>query len=59
VPGLRFAVDVLYSGVESAFAGQLVTLGKTAGARPTGVYSVKDLGILSVAFRAQRSWGAD
>ena len=59
VPGLRFAVDVLYSGVESAFAGQNVTLTKTAGARPTGVYAVKNLGILSVAFRAQRSWGAD
>ncbi|MBX9774934.1 MAG: porin [Xanthobacteraceae bacterium] len=58
VPGLRFAVDVLYTGVESAFAGNTVTLGKATGARPTGAYAAKDLGILSVAFRAQRSWGA-
>ena len=59
VPGLRFAVDVLYTGVESAFAGQTITLGKAAGARPTGVYTAKDLGILAIAFRAQRTWGAD
>jgi hypothetical protein len=59
VPGLRFAVDVLYSGVETAFGGQTVTLGKVTGARPTGAYAARDLGILSVAFRAQRSWGAD
>jgi hypothetical protein len=58
VPGLRFAVDVLYTGIESAFAGQTVTLGKAQGARPTGAYTAKDLGIVSVAFRAQRSWGA-
>ena len=58
VPGLRFAVDVLYSGVESAFAGQTVLLAKTTGARPTGSYLAQDNGILSVAFRAQRSWGA-
>jgi hypothetical protein len=58
VAGLRLAVDILWTGVESAFAGQLVTLGKAQGARPTGVYTAKDLGILAVAFRAQRSWGA-
>jgi Porin subfamily len=59
VPGLRFAVDVLYTGIESAFAGQTITLGKAQGARPTGVYTAKDLGLWSVAFRAQRTWGAD
>jgi hypothetical protein len=58
VPGLRFAVDVLYTAVDTALHGQVVTLGKALGARPTGVYTVKDLGILSVAVRAQRSWGA-
>jgi Porin subfamily len=58
VPGLRFAVDVLYTGVESAFSGQTVSLAKASGARPTGAYLVQDHGILSVAFRAQRSWGA-
>jgi Porin subfamily len=58
VPGLRFAVDVIYTAVDTAFDGQVVTLGKALGARPTGVYTVKDLGILAVAVRAQRSWGA-
>jgi hypothetical protein len=56
VPGLRFAVDVVYTGIESAFSGQTITLGKTQGNRPTGAYTAKDLGIVSVAFRAQRSW---
>jgi hypothetical protein len=59
VPGLRFAVDVLYTGIESAFAGQTITLGRAQGNRPTGAYVAKDLGIVSVAFRAQRSWGAN
>jgi hypothetical protein len=54
VPGLRFAVDVLYTNIDTAFDGQVVTLGKTQGARPTGVYTVKDIGILSIAVRAQR-----
>ena len=59
LPGLRFAVDVMYTGIDSAMAGPTVTLGTKVGARPTGVYTVKDLGILSVIFRAQRSWGTD
>jgi hypothetical protein len=58
VPGLRFAVDVLYTGIETAFAGQTITISKATGNRPTGAYLAKDLGIVSVAFRAQRSWGA-
>ena len=40
-------------------SGQTVTLGTKVGARPTGVYTVKDLGITSAIFRAQRTWGAD
>ena len=59
VPGLRFAVDVIYTNVQTAFSGQTVTLGKAQGARPTGAYQVKDLGLWAVAFRAQRTWGAD
>src|SRR5262245_4761601 len=58
VPGLRFAVDILYTNIDTAMEGQTVTLGKTQGARPTGAYFIKDRGILSIAFRAQRSWGA-
>jgi hypothetical protein len=57
VKGLRFAVDVLYTGVETAFEGQTITVSKAQGARPTGPYLAKDQGILSVMVRAQRNWG--
>jgi hypothetical protein len=50
---------VLYTNIESEMSGQTVTLGTKVGARPTGVYTVKDLGITSVVFRAQRTWGAN
>jgi Porin subfamily len=56
VPGFRLAVDVLYTRIETAFEGQQVTLLKTQGARPTGAYTAKDDGILSVVFRAQRAF---
>jgi hypothetical protein len=56
VAGFRLAVDVLYARVETADSGQVVTLSKAQGARPTGNYTAKDLGILSVVFRAQRSF---
>jgi hypothetical protein len=56
VAGFRLAVDVLYSRVETAFDGQTISLSKTQGARPTGLYTAKDQGILAVVFRAQRSF---
>jgi hypothetical protein len=57
VTGLRLAVEVLYSRIETAFDGQTVSLGKAAGLRPTGLYTAKDQGILSVHFRIQRAFG--
>jgi porin-like protein len=57
VPGLRLAVDVLYTRVETAFDGQTISLSKAQGARPTGLYTAKDQGIFSVVFRAQRAFG--
>ena len=48
---------MLYTGVDTAFGGQTLTLSKTQGARPTGVYTAKDLGLTTVMFRAQRTWG--
>ena len=57
LPGLRLAVDVMYTGIETAMDGSTVTLSKAQGARPTGVYTAKNLGITSVIFRAQRTWG--
>jgi hypothetical protein len=59
LPGLRFAVDVLYTNIESNMSGAVVNLDPAQGARPTGIYTVKELGILSTVFRAQRTWGAD
>jgi hypothetical protein len=58
VPGFRLAVEVLYSRIETAFDGQTVTLNKTQGLRPTGAYTAKDQGILSVGFRAVRSFAS-
>jgi Porin subfamily len=57
VPGFRLAVDVLYTRIGTAFEGELVTLTKTQGARPTGAYTARDQGIVSVIFRAQRAFG--
>jgi hypothetical protein len=56
VAGFRLAVDVLWTQVQTAFDGQTISLAKAQGARPTGSYTAKDLGILSVTFRAQRSF---
>jgi len=57
VPGLRFVVDVLYTGIETATESATISLSKAQGARPTGSYTAKNLGITSVVFRAIRSWG--
>ena len=59
VAGFRLAVDVLYVRINTAFEGQLVTLSKATGLRPTGVYTAKDQGSLSVVFRAQRSFATE
>jgi hypothetical protein len=56
VAGFRLAVDVLYTRVETAFEGQTISLAKPVGARPSGSYTAKDQGILSVMFRAQRNF---
>jgi porin-like protein len=56
VAGFRLAVDVLYTRVETGFEGQTISLSKTVGLRPTGSYTAKDQGILSVVFRAQRAF---
>jgi porin-like protein len=56
VAGFRLAVDVMWSQVQTADSGQTISLSKAQGARPTGVYTAKDLGILSVMFRAQRAF---
>jgi hypothetical protein len=57
LPGFRLGVEVGYTMIDTAFSGQQVTLTKTNGLRPTGAYTAKDLGITSVAFRANRGFG--
>jgi hypothetical protein len=58
VPGFRLAVDVLYTQIETAFDGSTITLSKASGLRPTGAYTAKNEGIVSVIFRAQRSFAS-
>jgi hypothetical protein len=58
VPGFRLALEVDYIRVETAFDGQTISLSKTQGLRPTGLYTAKDQGIVSVIFRAQRSFAS-
>ena len=48
-------VDVMWTGIDTAFAGT-ANLGGGIGARPTGIYTIKDEGILSVILRAQRNY---
>jgi hypothetical protein len=57
VAGVRIAAEVRYTGIETAMDGAVVTLSRSQGNRPTGAYTAKNLGIASVVFRAQRSWG--
>ncbi|MCC6888016.1 MAG: hypothetical protein IT536_05710, partial [Hyphomicrobiales bacterium] len=59
LPGVRFAVDVMYTGIQTASEGRTINIGRSIGARPTGTYTAKNLGITSVIFRAQRTWGAN
>jgi hypothetical protein len=56
VAGFRLAVEVLYTHIDTAFDGQTVSLSKTQGLRPTGLYTAKDQGIIAVGFRAVRAF---
>jgi hypothetical protein len=58
VAGFRLGVDVQWTQIETAYAGQTLVLNTSQGARPTGLYTAKDEGILGVIFRAQRSFPA-
>jgi len=57
VSGFRLGVDVLWTQIESNMSGATVTLARFQN-RPQGAYTITDEGILSVAFRAQRSFPA-
>lgn len=57
VPGFRLGFEIGAVSIESAFAGQFVTLSSRQGARPTGTYLAKDQSIGWVTFRAQRGFG--
>ena len=56
VKQLRFLLESEWTGVQTAMNGQVVTLTKAVGARPTGAYSVKNQGVLSAFFRAQKDF---
>src|SRR5215813_13966568 len=55
VKDFLLGVDVMWTQVDTAFAGT-ANLGGGLGARPTGIYTIKDEGILSVVLRAQRNF---
>ena len=55
-PGFRLAVDVVYTGIDTAMPGA-ITVSSARGLRPTGAYTAKDKGTASAMFRAQRNWG--
>jgi Porin subfamily len=55
VKDFSLGVDVTYTNIDTAFAGT-ANLGGGIGARPTGSYLIKDQGIVSVLFRAQRNY---
>ena len=56
VKQLRFGLEAEWTGVQTAMNNQVVTLTKAVGARPTGAYTVKNLGVLTAFFRAQRNF---
>jgi hypothetical protein len=58
VPGFRIGAEIAYTAIETAFAGQVITLTKTNGARPTGAYAARDEHIWAAVFRANRGFGA-
>ena len=56
VKNLYLAVEAEWTDVHSNMNGAVVTLTKSIGARPTGVYTLKDLGTLTAALRARRDF---
>ncbi len=54
VNGFRLAIEAFYTNIGTAFKGAQVSLAKSTGARPTGVYTARDQGIVSLIFRAER-----
>ena len=61
LPGLRFAVDVMYTAIEFEHVRRDDHPGQpnVRRSRPTASTPIKDLGIVSAIFRAQRTWGAN
>jgi hypothetical protein len=58
VPNMQISAEVLYSYVKSAFNGTGTIVAGAPGARPTGVYTFANQGIVSGYFRVQRSYSA-
>jgi hypothetical protein len=56
VKNFYLGAEAVWSDVHSNMNGSVVTLTKSIGARPTGVYTIKDLGVLTAVFRARRDF---
>jgi hypothetical protein len=57
IRGLRFSWGVLHDFFDSGFGGQTITIAKTQGLRPVGVYTTQDKGTTAGVFRVQRFFG--
>jgi Porin subfamily len=57
-PNFLIAAEVLYSYIKTSFSGTGNLIAGAPGARPTGVYSFNNQGIVSGYLRVQRSYSA-
>jgi len=56
VSQLDVGVDVLYTRLDTASAGTVLSLPSAVGARPAGAYTLSDQDVWSVMFRVQRNF---
>jgi hypothetical protein len=56
VKNLAFTVDVNYTFLDQQFSGTINSPGQALFAKPATVYELKDQGIVSALFRAQRNF---
>jgi hypothetical protein len=56
VKNLAFTVDVNYTRIDQGYSGTITSPGAATFAKPAAVYELKDNGIVTALFRAQRNF---
>jgi Porin subfamily len=56
VKNLAFTVDVNYTFIDQGYSGTIASPGNAGFAKPAAVYELKDQGIVTALFRAQRNF---